>query len=267
MKKTIKIVALSLSLLALTVLFTGCDALDEMQANHALLSEDRKTISFKGETYKLLSDADNIFTSEFYGYPETNIITVTDEDVPVLLSNVMSHTSEYDKLRDIITVSYNFDINSFDLLYGFSYEYSGYGVYCNEKDYEMYTDVIENATLDRIGFQYERRIDGNYDVALDVGSEALSKEIFWHINNSEKMTKDIFEECYYEYETIMYGISKCDSEGILCEILDGYDIYKDYEGNAYLLNYTIEKGVKLSDSAASELKKEYFYGYDPFYIY
>lgn len=262
MKKTIKIIALCLSLVALTALFAGCDALDEMQANHAILSEDKESISFRGDTYKRLPEGANFY----YTYKFTEDIDVTDDDVPVLLSDAYCYYSEYDNTKDLFRVNLvaetteDFFVSSYSSVVESVY-------YCNEKDYDKYVTAIEENNPDHIGFEYEveDEIENEgfyYYYTLEVASKEVSDEILGHITNPEKMTDELFDEKAEDYslECLMCSMYKCDADGVLAEILDGYDIQRDSEGNAYLMNYITEKAVRLSDKTAEALKDVYFYG-------
>lgn len=272
MKKTIKIIALCLSIVALTALFAGCDYLDDMKANHAIISEDKETISFNGETYKRLPDGATFYCTYNYGFFDSEVV-VTDGDVPVLLSDTFCYYSEYDNVKDIFLVYIDAGTTE-DSFY--STYYVGDGVYyCNEKDYDKYIKAIEEGVLDRIGFEYEIGTeDYYYYYTLEVASKEVSDEILGYITNPEKMTSEVFDDKVskdYNMEYLQDYPYKCDSEGLLAEQFDNYDIARDSEGNAYLINYLTEKAVKLSDDTAKELKDEYFYGdyqdydYDDFY--
>lgn len=276
MKKTIKIIALCLSIVALTALFAGCDFLDEMKANHAIISEDKETISFNGETYKRLPDGATFYCTYNYGFFDSEVV-VTDGDVPVLLKGNYGYYTEYHEDTDIFYVVFN----SYNDMYSSYFNpialesYTSYPAekyYCNEKDYDKYISVIENGVLDRIGFEYDvySEADYNYYYILEVASKEVSDEILGHITNPEKMTSEVFDDKVskdYNMEYLQNYPYKCDSEGLLAEQFDNYDIARDSEGNAYLINYLAEKAVKLSDDTAKELKDEYFYSYYQDYDY
>ncbi len=270
MKRTIKITALCLSIVALTALFAGCDYLDEMKANHAVLSEDKSTISFKGETYKRLPETANLYSSYDYN---NHSVTVTDSNVPVLLKNIYGYYTEYREEKDIFYVVFNSYNDMFNAYFDSNAEvYSSLintveNYYCNEKDFDKYVNAIENSVLDHIGFEYqvEDIVDGyyyNYYYTLDVANSEVSSEILGYITNPEKMSSELFDEMTEDYslECLMNMMYKCDADGVLAEILDGYDIQRDSKGNAYLFNYTAEKAVKLSGTVSAELKDIYFYG-------
>lgn len=269
MKRIIKIIALCLSIVALTALFAGCDYLDEMKANHAILSKDKMTITFNGETYKRLPDNANLYSSydRYYG---ADSVVVTDEDVPVLLSDTYCYSSDYNSISDIFCI---YDVSVFeegkDLINYSAYytDYSSGTYFCNEKDYDKYVDIIENGVLDRIGFEYEVEdmqddLYYYYYYTLGVANEEASKEILDYIKNPEKMSSQLYDEISedYSFECLMGMMYKCDADGVLAEVLDGFDIQRDSKGDTYLINYTAEKAVKLSGTVSAELKDVYFYG-------
>lgn len=276
MKKTIKIIALCLSIVALTALFAGCDYLDDMKANHAIISEDKETISFNGETYKRLPENAKLYCNNNLYYYGAESVVVTDEDIPVLLSDMYCYSSDYNAINDIFCI---YDVSVIeevkeDIIYYSSTCYTDFSsttYYCNEKDYDKYISVIENGVLDRVGFEYEIETeDYYYYYTLEVASKEVSDEILGHITNPEKMTSEVFDDKVskdYNMEYLQYYPYKCDSEGLLAEQFDNYDIARDSEGNAYLINYLTEKAVKLSDNAAKALKDEYFYSYYQDYDY
>lgn len=258
MKKTVKIISLCLCVVALTALFAGCAALDDMKANHAILSEDKETISFNGKTYKALPDESNFYCS--YTYHHNNSVTVTDSDVPVLLKDMMGYTTQYDESKDMFCVYIDTAVEGYSYLY---YAFTAPVYYCNEKDYDKFIESIESGVLDRVGFEYETcDEDYNYYYVLDVASKEVSDEILGHITKPEKMTDTAFDEIINDYsaECLMSSMFKCDADGILAEYLDGYDIYRNDRGDAYLINFTTEKAVKLTDKTTAALKDVYFYG-------
>lgn len=274
MKKSIKIIALCLSILALTAFFAGCDMLDEMKANHAVLSDDRETLSFRGETYKKLPEGASLYYTSHYSGAFDDI-AVTDEDIPVLLSDTYCHTSQYDKARDIFIVSIWDDSEYFNngFFYSnvYSVDYSDGTFYCNEKDYNKYIEAIDKNTLDFIGIEYEVNEENSWYYTLDVLSEETSKEILGLVQNPKKMSTDLYSDIIYGtgyYAEIMGYISKCDHEGLLAQSLDNFIILRDEQGNVFLADHNTEKAFKLSDKASSECNMDkYFYGDMTYYPY
>ncbi|MBQ3183897.1 MAG: hypothetical protein IJB57_09545 [Clostridia bacterium] len=86
MKRLLKTITIILSLILLCSLFTGCNELDEMKAQHAILNEDGNVI-FNGSTYLPL---ETINSNNFNPNTVSETVYVTEEDVPVLLSNLFS---------------------------------------------------------------------------------------------------------------------------------------------------------------------------------
>ncbi|MBR3988886.1 MAG: hypothetical protein IKK10_06230 [Clostridia bacterium] len=262
MKKSIKIIALCLTVAAFALLFTGCDYLDQMRANHAILSEDRETISFRGETYRKLPTHESIYVSSSYGYEYDNI-SVTDADVPVLLSETQRYSSEYDKAKDIFSINIwvAADNGSFTTEYISSSDNMLY--YCNEKDYDKYVKALSSNELNCAGIEFEVvEADGWY-YTLEVLSEDFTKEIFEHLSNPENMSENVYEELFIRNEycdTLQSGIYKCDENALVAAYLNNITIARDSESKAYLVDYTTEKAVELSDKASKELKDEHFYG-------
>lgn len=265
MKKTVKIIALCLSLMLLTVLFTGCDFIDELRANHAILSDDKETISFDGKTYRKLPETADLYSSNFYS-EKFDDITLTDDDVPVLLAEGKSYTFDYDSTRDFFVIYPTTDEHSVTgsifVEYMATYDYENGTYYCNEKDYDKYSEAIKNNKMDRIGFEYDKCDDYyNCYCVLDVASEKLSNEIIDYIVNPEKMDSDLFmqfENSDFDVDYLSNTMYKCDADGVIANVLDGSDIFRDNDGNAYYVNSDNRKAVKLSDEAASELKDVYF---------
>lgn len=265
MKKSVKIIALCLSLMLLTVFFTGCDFIDELRANHAILSDDKEKISFDGKTYRKLPETADLYCSNYYSEKFDDIM-LTDDDVPVLLAEGESYTFDYDSTRDIFTVYMPTDKSavqgSLFVSYVNAIDYENGVYYCNEKDYARYSEAIKNNKMDRIGFEYEK-CDAyyNYYLVLDVAPEVLSNEIMYYVENPDKMDSELFrkiEDNYMIAKCLMSSLYKCDAEGLIADNLYSTDICKDKDGNAYFLNYDIYKAVKLSDEATSELKSVYF---------
>lgn len=268
MKKSVKIIALCLCVIAFTALFAGCDALDDMKAKHAILSEDKSTISFGENTYKKLPEGTEYYLSNVYSFTSDNEneICITDSDVPVLLSKGNCYSAFYSKFSDMICL-YLGDAHMDYFVYSYHYWGDSEGTfYCNEKDYDKYLAAAEESVLDRIGFEYEVKIDYNtWRYTLDVGAESLSKEIIGHIENPDTMSKELFAEINENLgtECLQCAPYLCDSEGIIIEPLGQYDVLKDINGKAYLVDYASETASELSAESTKELKNEYYFGEGP----
>lgn len=263
MKKIIKITTLLLCLALLGVFLSGCSYIDELRNSHAILSDDKSTITFQGKTYKKLpkSDKELYCTYNFFGGYYGDEVNITDEDVPVLLKEFFSHTGSYDLSKDIFCI-FNIDV---DFINANENKY-----YCNEADYDRYVEALKNDELDYIGFEYETwDLNSEYHFILETANSVLNEEIMGFVKNPEKMTKETYDKYFEESDTVNFEslqgmLFKCDETASVVEPLSGYDIVRPYEGNkAYLINYENETAAELSEKATTALKQEYFYGYYP----
>ena len=261
MKKYIKIIALSLCLAVFGVFLGGCSYIDEMRADHAILSDDKTTITFRGDTYKLLPKTDkelyiayNFENIYFYDAP----VYVTESDVPVLLKEFFHLSGSYDQNNDAFCL-YDLDIDVINL--------DNNKYYCNERDYDRYVEALECDSLDYIGFEFETwDIDTDYHLMLEPTTRELSDEIINFVKNPDKMTKELYDKINsdYNYESLYCNLFKCDETASVVECLEGFDIWRNTkDGTAYILNYDSETAAQLSDEAVTALKDEYFTGYFP----
>lgn len=125
MKKTIKIISLSLVLIFFCVTLCGCVSLDEMRAFSAIIVSDDIVRLYDGTEYKRLSNTKGLTPNiSLYGY-----VDAVEEEVPILL--VYSRSVKYFDKSD--------DGN-------FLIEYDDYGneiLYCNTEIYDYVVNQIE----------------------------------------------------------------------------------------------------------------------------
>ena len=263
MRKLIKITALVLCLVLLGVFLSGCSYIDEIRKTHAILSDDKSTITFRGKTYKKLpkTDKELYCTYNFFGDYYGNEVNITDEDVPVLLQEFFSHTGSYDLSKDVFCI-FNIDV---DFINANENRY-----YCNEADYDRYVEALKNDELDYIGFEYETwDLNAEYHFVLETANSVLNEEIMGFVKNPETMTKETYDKYFEEsdavdFECLQGVLFKCDESASVVEPLSGYDIVRSYEGNkAYFINYEYETAAELSEKSVKALKTEYFNGYYP----
>ncbi len=263
MKKTIKITSLVLCLALLGVFLSGCSFIDELRQSHAILSDDKSTITFQGKTYKKLpkTDKELYCTYNFFGSYYSEEVNITDADVPVLLKEFYAHSGSYDISKDVFCI-FNIDV---DFINGNENRY-----YCCDADYERYVNALKCDELDYIGFEYETwDINADYHYILETANSVLNKEIMGYVENPETMTKEVFNKYFEEsdnvtFECLQGQLFKCDESASVVEPLSGFDIVKPYEGNkAYFINYDNETAAELSEKAVIALKKEYFRGNYP----
>ncbi len=153
MKKSFKAITLILSLILICSLFTACNLLDNLKEAHAIINEDKSIITYKGNSYLPIS----VTNTRFNPLTEQNI-NVTEEDVPVLLSNdrnvyegeitadgsvmrlntpniyyynhFFCREDRYDEIREMLETEPEGDV--------YYYSYSGY----NDEDKYIYEDYI-----------------------------------------------------------------------------------------------------------------------------
>ena len=261
MKKHIKIVALCLSVLSFCAFFAGCSYIDELRADHAILSDDRQSIIYNNTLYKRLPDIAE--EESFYWNSFVNNINVTAKDVPVLLSDAICHYANYEKERDIITVSFDDGLDSSDIFSAVAVTTIGFDArYCNAKDYDKYMEAINENQLDKIGFQYDvSSKEGTY-TKIEVGGENLSKEVLGHIENNEKMTEETYNKVYKNgyIDYLPNSLLQCDAYGVNIYALagEGYDLVRLDNGKVFLVNDMECTAVELSNTAVNEIKNEYF---------
>lgn len=255
MKKAIKLLSVIAIIGLLGMFFCGCDMLDEMKSLHGTISQDRQTVSFKGEIFKRLpDDIPYYFNSSYY-----NSINITDEDVPVLLSEDYSYESYYDGLNGILAVNNRADYIGMRGIYyvSSSTQYyagstNGFSFYCSDENYEEYSQ-FKTEDADRIGFD-----DYNEDYNTCVLSSVTSQEIFDIIEKGNVMSSKDYEEVMDNWADSIYAIYKCNKSMTLRGAIDGYELHMNEYNEVYLVNYITETALKLSDKASEEIIKEYF---------
>ncbi len=250
MKRLIKILTVASMIGILCVLFAGCDELDQMQSRHALLSENRETISFKDKTFYKLPDGVPYFFNDTY----SNRITVTEADVPVLLSEEFGYEGYYDALNDILAVT-NFNsfnnISTYSSIYYYPEEIQC-TYYTQQDNLEKYSQLtMEDA--DRIGFYGP---DADYETTI-LGSNA-SDEILTLIKDNSAWDTDIYEDIMMNSRESIPTLYQCNKTLTLKGTLNGYELNIMQIREIYLTNYYNGSAVKLSDSTVEEILEKYY---------
>lgn len=252
MKKTIKLLAVLAIISLLGMLFCGCDMLADMKENHAVLSSDKQTITFRGDKYMLLPEGGTPYVASNY-----ESIYTTEEDVPVLLSDSFGLSTVYDPLRGLLRVG-AFDYYDYDsigvVVYDTSIEnYNEYDYYCIEDSYDKYAEIVKANDADRIGFYDFEEL---YYTAV-LGS-ATSEEIINHMTSPRGMTPEIYEEAMQNEADCIYELYRCDKEILLREGLYNYAFSITSTREVYFVNHTNGTAVKLSAASAEDITEEYF---------
>ncbi|MBQ7809498.1 MAG: hypothetical protein IJ346_00855 [Clostridia bacterium] len=257
MKKLLSIITALALIISLCVTFSGCDMIDDMREKHAIISEDKNAVVYKGKTFLRLPEG----VPYFFNDAESNIINITDYDVPVLLSEDLCYTGHYDPLGDIIAVarletlapalSHNLSVFSYDT----SVEYISninYSYFTQKENYETYA-TLKAEDADRIGFFHSEK-----DFNTAMLSSSSSEEIFNLIEDTENWSEELFDKVSYNVTNSICPLYRCNKELTLRGTIDDLEFYLTDTDEAYLANYYTACAVKLSDQTAKEIVEKFY---------
>lgn len=106
MKKTFKIIALVCAIAVVAFSLCSCRALDEAKENRGIYSDDRLSIQFKGETYRLFDPHNYTIISDAYaGWTQYH---ATDKELPLLLASWYGDTMSLNREKTVIETSVPF---------------------------------------------------------------------------------------------------------------------------------------------------------------
>ncbi len=167
-----KITAAVLIAAALLSLSSCASTLDEMRDMHALINEDGTKITLNGEEYILL-DAEYL---PIYYEGWDNVIYVTDEDVPLLLSSFIG--SGANQLNDIFILSLTPDY------------YTAY--YCRSDKYAEISDIIDNEEyFDTYMYRGENRNGKYIEYTFTPEQASTFEEMLKRSRKAEKLDGDV----------------------------------------------------------------------------
>ncbi len=213
MKKILRITSLILAIVLCCLGLVSCNALDDMRRHHGNWTDDRD-ILLDGVKYVKLPPNDY-----FSPLPDTsdNVISVTEEGVPVLLSSMFSD-------------GYGYFTEDKALIYFVTYTDDSW-YYCREDLYEV-TVARMNSEFIAEGYcynyyDYEEETDKIYYLTMDE-AEAVAE-----VKNTVKPTEiPASTEIYYDYTIYLYECTAdlnfkkevfelCSNDGRYC-IVDNY---------------------------------------------
>ncbi len=149
MKKSLKIITFILSLVLLCSVLTGCNMLDELKEAHALINADRSVITYKGNLYIPIEE-----THPYFNPLTEQSINVTEEDVPVLLSQ--AHNVYVGQITaDGSVMSLN--------TYYWSDTYEDNFYFCREDRYEEINEILKTEPTAEVYFYSYWGYDENDD--------------------------------------------------------------------------------------------------------
>ncbi len=216
MRKFIRLLALTLALVLLCGLATGCQALDDMRARHATLSDDNKLLYINNTTYRLLPENEYFWPLRQFGHS----IYVTEADVPTLLASFVNSDIGNFCNNGVILATSNHN-------------------YCRVDQYEKYTALLQRP-FHPTGYGY------NYSVYDEQAGQYATKQYrltaeqtaaIEHIITLPSIPRD---KTYVDKQTLYNSISLyvCDDTMQLREfqfVLEKYAIYGEETTIHYIL--------------------------------
>lgn len=268
MKKTTKILTLILALLMIGLCLGGCDELDEMRKVQAFWTNEgsHDSITYDGVEYKKI-DKTFILPDTSYNYSASTIITVTEKDVPVLLSDSFGDYMDMCESKNFIQGYVSPVATDLNSLYS-PYDYGSDALFCKADIYDEIIEKIESGIeYTKYGYSYSYYVEE--DDEYTEGFYYLSDEEIDAINKtlSEVEPATDSDAAYdYSYLTSLVAISD--------DLYFGKDSYEIYTSgiNYYLVHYSPSLDSYTSYKVPSELsdifdnmteyaQKEYEYYY------
>lgn len=206
MKKLIKFAAVSLAAAMMVLSFCSCKQLDEAKKSQAFWSGKKgEAIVYGGEKYVKLPKCEILSA-------QGKDITVTDKDVPVLLSNMYGDRFIYDSKHGIMSPKGDGDI-----------------FYVSADKYDEVTARIKERKLDKYCVRTVDDMDERWYVVDDSVIEAINAAI------GSAQAADFSEEYLIN---AVYDLEKCDKDILLADPGDFVDIYcYEIDGKAF---YTVD---------------------------
>ena len=200
MKKMSKILAIILAVLMMCLCLGGCDEIDQMREEQAFWTDNDSadSIEYNGQIYKKIDVSTNV-PDPLYNSTREKYISVTDMDVPVLLSNSFG---DYLEVSDDENFIYGYVYHKNKTEYKGVYESSIESLYCKDDIYDAVVSKIkEGIEYTLYGYEYYT-FDGeddyvgkhHYYYLKDDEVKAVDKVI-----NSVKPTEDDYVVYDYEY--------------------------------------------------------------------
>lgn len=240
MKKYLKITLVFCLIFVLTALLCGCDMLDEMRASQAFYKGEN-TVVFGGAEYKYLTTRDTEM-DPFFG--ETDWLQITEDDVPVLLSDMFGDGATISEDKKFIgtagAIYCRADCHKEmeeRLKLGFipeTYCYNYYNSITDRQSYYILTDQEKDAINNLItSTEATAMPDGatlspQYQVYLELCSkDLLFRTSAFQLFVTEKSTYYLLD--YTESGTLVYTVpenQKSVFQGIMAAAINRYSIAK-----------------------------------------
>lgn len=220
MKKILRIFTLAAILLLQCILLSGCDALDDLRAKQAYITDDRDII-FGDAVFVLLPESELL--QPIYDYSPDCQLNVTEKDVPVLLSSILSERTLYMSEDGIF-------------LCGYEDTRDTYLVYCREDKYdEIVNRMKEDFTPTKACYLYESYNEETYEYSYNY--YMLSDEEYNAVKEvlKNETASDLPSGAYIDYDFFI-EIELCSDDNLFRKYV--FDIA--VSDNQYYIIYYID---------------------------
>lgn len=207
MKKTLKLLALVISCLLICVAFVGCDNIEAMRKNQAIVTEEG--VICNGKEYIPFNQESEYLTPII---DREKMIFVTEKDVRVLLSGMLG-TAYY--MSEDGTFLYSDEYSSIDVTLP--------AMYCLEEKYDEIVKKIEKG-FEPVGYSYstydwwnDKMVDYYFTEAENKAVEKVFDTEWQIVSGPVSFDDDVF------IDIISYSDDKLFS-------MDAFDLYKKGDG-------------------------------------
>ncbi len=244
MNKNKKFLMLFLALAMMCLCLTGCDDLDNLREQHAFWTVDGDTtsITYKGAVYKELPELNDL--DPLYNSAYDEFISVTNSDVPVLLSTTygvsLNISADERFITGFIYNDYEAEYKDASSLFSSIQFYpesedGRYAIYCKEDIYdEVCNSIKDGIKFTNYGYSYYTYDDRSY---MDTYRYYyLSDEECDAVNEVVKTVKPQQTSDSPYMDIYICALDKITEDKMFGEV--SYEIYRDGYGNYSLEHYS-----------------------------
>ncbi len=191
MKKTVKIIALIITLCTMLSMLSGCSFIDDLRKSKIVINE-KGNLVYKDNEYIKLEKTDTLYFNYDYNFDE-EILAGKDEE-PILYTFFKGEYCDLSKDKVLIQTF-------------------GGDIYCREDKYESVTDKIKNGfTAEKYIYTYEIYIENGYDYEWEEKIHTLTESDLAKVNEIFETVEPITNGTYMIsnsiYNVEIYGCSK-----------------------------------------------------------
>lgn len=226
MKNKRKFLVMILALLIMCLCLTGCDELDDMRAKQAFWTTelDRTSITYNNTEYKAL-DLRGSYGNPLYNVNASEQVSITEKDVPVLLSNSYGMSGDISK-DEVFIQTWLYDETTYS---------SNEALYCRADMYDSVSKTIAD------GIEYT-----NYGTGFFKWNEKEMQDewIYYYLTEDEiDAINKVFDEVKPVENTNIQAKSSyvCAIDKVSKDKMFGnhsFELFSDIAGNYYIVKYT-----------------------------